>query len=86
MGGAPMATSAVTTPSSRTPSFSRLSPHLPPLKDTERGEGEGEGETEEEAANSGSEKSLSRKKRRSGRLLNLALDPPLYICSSQHAS
>ena len=55
MGGAPMATSAVTTPSSRTPSFSRLSPHLPPLKDTERGDGEGE--TEEEAANSGSEKS-----------------------------
>ena len=70
-----MASSAMTTPSSRTPSFSRLSPHLPPLKDTERGDGEVEGETEEEAANSGSEKSLSRKKRRSGG--NLAFGPPL---------
>ena len=80
-----MGSSAVTTPSSRTPSFSRLSPHLPPLKDTERGDGEGEGEAEE-AAGSGSDKSLGRKKRRSGGHLNLALEPQLILLSRSRCS
>ena len=64
-----MATAAGTTPSSRNPSFSRLSPHLPPLKDSP-GEGEGEEDGgEADTEDTGSEKSVSRnrKKRRSGR-------------------
>ena len=60
--------SACTTPSSRNASFSRLSPHLPPVKDG----GEG-GDEAEEAAASGSDKSISRKKRRSGETQNTAL-------------